>query len=1077
MYSMLVATIWKVLYILIICFIFLNTSSSGTKDIVSPLSLIGNTGSSSTTSSKKSHHISQLNLSHHILCEPISQFNDLKNISCPNENQFMIILEAYYSDLYPEHVCSSATVDKQSKLTKLTGSQLVSIFRQLYSPVSRKLSKRFNEFSSTRADQSQDHGERDSDQDETTSTSSNNNGDNDGPHMMKYEVDNDHDSLIQWAPTLTGYSNSNPFCLDDLRQSFSAKCSGRQHCRFSRKTDHQFPACAQLKPGHVFARYLCVDSALLIKYCNADALLASHSTVLNRVKRNPSSSMIQQSPQASFYDSEQELPLELHPEEQPDQIDTLDFGFVSSPGYPRFYATSNSGGTQGGTSNCAWTIEAEEGQRVTVKLLDASLAPSQMPLESAYLNTDLKIEDETARKARQLLLASLRLNRAKMFSNNNNNNSSSLTSISTPSTAAILTTTSINDTTNLIVESIDSAGGQESPNRKVLFRIDHNDYESIRTSLFNKLKLVDNQCQDYDKLIIRDSILTQQEIEKDQGGGEDKLVNDGNNNMINHYEQTPPTNTVLQAGSNRDLLINGITNRTNNNLLKSKLENVEKLARNKELELITKLPVTLYKNDLINFENHSIYRDNKQQQHNTNNNHQLTNKRIDYTALLDSLNPLELIWLYQNNISLCSNSQQDQLSSQQQKNRVSFTSTSHKIQVNLVSGHMFNPSNRGVLFWYHKHGCPTTIRAPRRARIVEQSESMEVFECFSGFVFNDTRLSKRIRKCSHLDQRWLDIDPISMKANVNVFSNSQRLPSCVYAGDLTTTNNNNIDSSGAISEPLQSQQDPHTKASLEDVAVEVVGVNPTATANSGTPFDSEVVIGVWNEEDQGILNQQQLQQQRHILSNSSSLENFLAILSSLISGPKENVNNGKSGDYHQTTNQPSIYGSNSITHEPIRDASSSIYDNQQNRYQGGSRRSSIKADVSVESSAWNTLKGLLDKRLIIPAIVILTIFLIINFAFYVIFIIALPKLVRCACSKSNSPKRKSKYNTKTKATTAIEGGCLNNINDTNNNYTKLKQQSTMISSKTSSTGRLHHHVNNKLSYYETDYSVTMGMSL
>lgn len=855
--------------------------------------------------------ITQWNLSHNVLCEPISQLNDLR-LSCPNESQFIVIIEAYYSDLYPEIVCPKA-LNQEGKLNKLTGSQLVAIFRQLYSPASVKTSQRFN--SAT----------------QNNSTASIGN------------------IPIQFAPTLGAYSNSNPFCLDDLKQSFAAKCSGRQKCRFSRHTDHHFSPCAQLKPGHVFARYLCVDNGLLIKYCNADTLLASHSSVLNRVKRAP----IQES---SFYEDAQELPVEPSPEEKPDQVDTLDFGFVASPGYPMFYATPKSGNEP---TECGWTIEAEVGQQVTVKLLDASLAPSQfgsrpLDVDSAHLNSDLTVEDETARKARQLLLSSLRL--------------------SQPETAASTITSSIaaNKVSNIQFQLPD---GNES-GRKVVFRIDQTDYDLIRSTIMDKLQQVESRCEGYDKLIVRDVSSDAEDMSVDSITSSDEI--------------------------NNDVLIDK-----------------KRVHETREMHLVTKLPVTLFKNQLINFANRTIFRRSSS-----------PDKRIDYRALLESLNPLELIWFYQQNVSLCSNSQQDQLSSEQEKNRISFTSSSHKIQVNLASGHIFNPTNRGILFWYHKHGCPATLKAPSRSRIVHQNNTIEIFECFQGFIFNDTRQPQRIRRCSHLDQRWFDLDLITLKP-ISSISANQRLPACVFAGDLN---------SGQESWFTESHNQLLKQQQLADeVAVEVVGVEPT----SGSLIEPEVVIGLWNDEQANSMdgissnNQAQASGLYGSPSSNSSVEALLSIWHSLLgTNGQQPTETGSSGQPSNSVGLRSI-----MTHDSLKE-----------RKLNGRDQS---------ESLWARSKALFDRRLLVPAIVVLFLFLIINLVFYVIFLVALPKLIRCVCLRSSPDDEYPKGSTSNNQQNAYV-----NINDSTLKSNHSSRHSTLRSQHT-----------NKLAYYESDYSVSMGMSL
>lgn len=890
-------------------------------------------------------HISQWNLSHHVLCEPISQANDLK-LSCPDESQFIVILEAYYSDLYPEIVCPKAT-SQEGKLRKLTGSQLISIFRQLYSPASTKASDRFK-----------------------PNINNNNNDSNINIDLVPRTTTTSEmqTSLLNFAPTLAAYSNSNPFCLDDLKQSFAAKCSGRQRCRFSRHSDHQFPSCAQLKPGHLFVRYLCIDSGLLIKYCNADALLASHSSVLNRVKRE------------SEGETESEMPVELGPDEQPSQVDTLDFGFVASPGYPMFYATPK-GNHEG--SDCSWTIEAEVGQRVTVKLLDASLAPNQAhELDSAQLNSELTVEEETARRARQLLLSSLR------SSVQQQDTSASLSGL-TQSGAKIANV------------HFDSLEDHES-GRKITFRIDRADYDIIRSSVMDKFQKVESQCQGYDRLIIRDAIEDSQNSNEDEDG--DQKVS-----------------RKVTASS-----FEGLTSEVM----------LSDMPTQEELNLVSQLPATLYRNQLIDFTNRTIFPQGAR------------DKRIDYRALLDSLNPLELIWFYHKNVSLCSNSQQDQLSSEQQKNRISFTSSSRRIQLNLASGHMFNPNNRGVLFWYHKHGCAATLRAPSRSRIVHQNDTVEVFECYQGFIFNDTRQSQRIRRCSHLDQRWIDLDVITFQP-IDFYGSSQRVPGCIYAGDL----NSNQDPSwqpneqNAQSQVLRPHQQP-----ADEVAVEIVGVAPV----SGNYIEPEVVIGLWNDEDKKNFASSSRENQASLAglydypTNNSTVQTLLSIWHSLI------------GQSQESDEMRDIKGKNTdsqdiMTHQPLRERKLSGRDQ--------------------NDSLWVRSAALLDRRLLVPAIVVLLLFLVINFVFYVIFLVALPKLVRCVCLRGPTADESPENLHKNESYSS-----LNTRKRKQNAYVNVKNSTLPVANNSkkslhSSTLRSQRSGSNKLAYYESDYSVSMGMSL
>lgn len=873
----------------------------------------------------------QLKLSHHVICEPISQLNDLK-LNCANENQFIVILEAYYSDLYPEFVCQRAA--SEAKLHKLTGTQLVSIFRQLYSTT------------------------------KTTTTA----GSESRPK-----------DLIKLNPTLS-YGHQRPFCLDDLKQSFQAKCSGRSRCKFNRSTDHQFPGCANLKPGHVFARYLCIDDTLLVRYCNANALLASHSSVLNRVKRHQSDlSAIN----GRIDDNDDE-----------DSLDTPDFGFIASPGYPNFYATPTSGSPSSGVvlppgsdqpdgtdanrarrqghqvSECGWTVEAELGQRITVKLLDASLAPHKQHLQQAHddYSTNSFPQYETndnrllslshsgrsvvAGGADELLMASSSVNVANGNSPTDINGADSSSS-----------TTDTKSGSNVYFESTNTTTPFASTKR-IVFKIDQYDYEVLKLNLANKLHLAAAQCQGYDRVVLRDS-----------ADGEDE-------------SSAPSTSVKSLEGDNTNSLAMDPKGQPTGDSSGAR--------QNNELELISKLPITLYKNHLIDFNNQTIY-------HNINSASQQQSKqmpRIDYQALLDSLNPLQLTWFYQQNVTLCSSGQLDHLSSPVQKNKISFTSTSNTIHLDLVSGRMFNPLNRGVLIWYHKHGCPFTRTIPTRSRLVFRNETTEIFHCLPGFVFSDTRQPMRIRRCSLEDQIWHDATTSDVRHDQIV-----PIPSCVYIEDLPGDSHFNSikfdqlvagsastsagqQSSGILSRLMPNSAGSH-RVSSQDVAVELVGV-PTPAG------------GHQLNDDVDLLSNYLLDQGRH--HGSSEHNNKQANLSDLW---RQLV------DYIIQTDDPN--DTSPKTHQQL------VKD---------SNRPTLHDPNGLNStSVWSrTGSAIFSRRFLVPALAILVLFFALNLVIYVIFLVAIPGLARCLCGRS---KRNGKH------------GALSS----------------------------------KVSHYESDYSVTMGMSL
>lgn len=821
----------------------------------------------------------QLKLSHHLLCEPISQLNDLR-LSCSSDQQFILILEAYYSDLYPEVVCPKLNKLDDSRLHKLTGSQLVNIFKQLYTP-----------------------------------------GASASPPLLpqaKY--------LLKLNPTLNYSSGGRPpFCLDDsLKESFQAKCSGRQRCKFSRHLDHQFPPCVNLKPGHVFVRYLCIDDALLIKYCNANAQLASHTSVANRVKR-----------QAAFGPG---LGIGGEPS-GPRQVDTLDFGFVASPGYPNFYATPRD-------SSCGWTIEAELNQRITIKLLDASLAPRES--SRVISNNELAINSNFPFEL---------ANGGEISADPSKRRAASISS-----QAAALNLGGPEQLTTSASNYNDSAG-------KLIFKLDEHDYELIKNNLALRLQQVSTQCQGYDQLIIRD-----------------------------------PTILI----DRRNFIV------------------TEQLANNRalsEFELITKLPIKLFENHLIDF---SSSGQNETAVRFFSGN----SKKIDYQALLNSLNPLQLVWLYQQNITLCSMNQLESLTSTQLRSKISFTSQyGNVMKLQLISGHMFNPLNRGVLFWYHKHGCPATRRVPPRVKLVFRNETHEMFSCYDGFVFNDTRLNFRVRECSPDDQAWRDAPAYSGNIKVldrpdtttanNLDSNNvddlqnnvedssdidqNPLPGCIYVEELAnqlaaesqakfdrlTSSSNSMSSSYPTSSGLSPMHKAPSSnpAAANEVAVEVVGLT-----NSPGPGNADEV---------DLLNQlHNLDQQKASLANSTQF-------APTGSGVWQNV----------------------LNYLTLQDINSSA-DSQKNRETHLSIKQQQAGDLRSITSQ------LLDRRFIIPAFAILFLFVLLNLLIYVIFIVALPKLARALLCSSNSK-----------------------------------------------TSHHHHHQNHykssnsKLSHYESDYSVSMGMSL
>lgn len=1052
----------------------------------------------------------QLKLSHHIICEPISQLNDLK-LTCPLDNQFIVILEAYYSDLYPEIVCPKAA--GEAKLQRLTGSQLVNIFRQLYSPNSPASIEQIKQQHTSK--QPPVVGATDSKTININSTI----------------VTISKDLSLKFNPTLN-YGSQRPFCLDDLKQSFQAKCSGRQRCRFNRHLDHQFPHCASLKPGHAFARYLCIDDRLLVRYCNADAHLASHTTALNRVKRQVLSQPTQQGDGGQT-------------------IDTPDFGFVASPGYPNFYATptgpENSAG-QPADLSCGWTIEAEVGQRVTVKLLDASLAPhnaenkNRMDEEDYTTSSSLfpsfddhsrpKVVASSVSDSSGNLISSVPLFGGQEATRNRQQQQHQQQATGVPGEGDAHLITSGGVTSGLNSDPPAASGGEkvqfqlqqqqaeaqsrsnvhferaasyegfdptsgaggdnnlasdltsspagraygtnnyinllasirEDRSRRVVFKIDSYDYEILRLNLARKLQQVAAQCHGYDQLILRDTQLIQSNL------------------LLNSTQEQNHQNNVTSFS---------------------------------ELDLISKLPITLYKNHLIDFSNSTIYHKTITSGDDINSNllsqqhqpQQVDSKRIDYQALISSLNPLYLAWFYQQNVSLCSNGQQDLLSSPIEKNKISFTSSGNRIRLELVSGNRFNPTNRGVLFWYHKHGCPATRRLPARVKLAFRNETIEIFQCFPGFVFADTRQISRVRYCDQQDQMWHDISTVTGQ---QLYSSSQdpegredlgQLPPCVYEEDLANSLSAeqaarfdrlvlpSIDgqSGKLINQPPGRHSSPRplwvTSSSgdgSEAVAVEVVGlpIQPSGGSGSnGLPphlLNNEVDLldgdllngGNKNNELGGGSRLDRVTQGEQNIKSASFWQEMLDYLN--LTGANRYLNGGQVRANEADGGVPRSI----ISHEPL----------------GERQRITEKTNENF-ANFWQKSLALFDRRLLAPLLAVLIVFILINLIIYVIFIVALPKFASLLCGGGGGGSRRRRRQDRQRQTK----GCYNNdlhskrssvakLNGSAQYYSGTGSRSNMIyadhngasSTLISTNGRSH---NNKLSHYESDYSVSMGMSL
>lgn len=804
----------------------------------------------------------------------------------------MVILEAYYSDLYADRVCQDA-LDQAGQLRGLTKRQLVRLLGQFES----------------------------------------------GQPAASGAPTSTHNSsqLVRLSPTLDYYAanNKRPLCIQDLKLAFQAKCSGRPSCRFSAQTDHQLPACVKLKPGHLFVRYLCADDSLLVKYCNADARLASRSSAASRVRR--------------------QAPDTAEPTETPiGPADTLDFGFIASPGYPDFYATPEG-------ARCGWTVEAELNQRITVKLLDASLAPHTA---ARLLQPAQQQSAQEPPSSPELLLELLSRARADGQVRVGGLGAHELLVESSLTTSQPSTDTPADQRANVFFEKLQFTAKHASANNslasllgsqnnKIVFKIDEHDYELLRAAIASTLEQVATQCRGYDHLVLRDSA-----AQLDEG----------------------------------------------------------------PFQLIPKLPITLYRNRLIDFANNTIYHesDNKQA------------RRLDYQALLANLNPLQLIWLYQHNVTLCSNGHQDDLSSPRDKDKVSFTSLSHKIHLDLISGHKFNPTNRGVLFWFHKHGCPASLRPPKRARLIYRNETTEVFECFQGFVFNDTRQTMRIKRCSPEDQQWHDQYLDGQEAPLEQpEGGEQQSDGCVYVEELA---NSQLQSSPAkfdrlvLTDPVETQQQQQASASsqaapthrvtssgAQDVAVEVVGVSQPAPTLPPIEHPSAEEIEFLEPSAKGS-------------AGSTGVARLPAGNST--SGPLVNL-------WYQMMELVNSQPTRSITtNERLRD----------------------QAPLESQASFWHRAGALFDRRLIAPAVIVLFLFILINLIIYVIFLVALPKFGRLLCRSANRLLFANDLSKCDSQTPNLLGSGPSTLAARRNN---CQYQSSPV----------------KIGHYESEYSVTMGLSL
>lgn len=874
---------------------------SGLRARRSPLELAS--GSPTGTSSTR------LKLSHHFHCEPISQLNDLR-LTCPHQEQFIVILEAYYADPFPEHVCPQVFRGKDGKLAELTAAQLVRIFRQFYAPPS--------------------------------------------PAKLR----NTDDQLITASPTLVKSNGKEPFCVDDLRESFQAKCSGRRECRFSRHTDHQFPRCASLKPGHAFVRYLCLDDRLLLRYCNANTLLASHSRTLGGRRSG-------------------------------EQVETLDFGLVASPGYPNFYATPKARRGTGQPADadrqqeCGWTVEAEPGQRITVKLLDASLAPNKAANQLAPLSAlpagldSIEYPDYSSPTGSDFMAAFSGEQLAHISATGSKPDD--LLLVAPPSGSKH------RGAANVQIE-LDAPASLvplgDEPSRKILFKIGQHDYELIKLTLAQRLKQISEQCDDYDQLVVKDV----------------------------------PHGTAPATGTNDQL-------RTG--------QPAEQPKTSAEFAMISTLPISLYKNNLIDFSNSTIFRQADAQQ--AGGSAKTASKTIDYQSLLDGLNPLQLVWLYQQNVSLCSTSQLNQLSATSEKEMISFTSSANTIELDLISGRTFNPANRGILFWFHKHGCPFTRKLPNRSRLVFRNETTEVFECLENFVFSDTRQRLRTRHCSLDQQTWLSPDGQRDEVQLehsggNLLPGQGQLPPCVFTEDLqqyqhTSKFDRLIEAAGGRGRQTVGGHGYDIVPSRlmagsgqDEVAVEVVGV-PTSSQSTGVVSLNDVLVS-----DVDLLHQQ------HSTMGDSGR-------------PSERAPQHAAGTVTKLWNDLVDLVSPRWSQSPT----------------SPTNHSSVKLVSSADErkiSAPSHHFQWAHWRLIVPAVAILTLFILLNLTIYAIFLVILPKFARLLCGPGRRERKLAPDGSSTGRHRLL--GANGGTGDKWNNYYSRGA---------------------KMGHYDSEYSVTLGMSL
>lgn len=602
-------------------------------------------------------------ISMHSICEPVSQANDLY-LKCPSEDQFIVIYEGYYSDTYADRVCNLLDTDRY---VNLTGTQLISMFKQsLYSDDSLTMSL-----------------------DDQQTTMSSGAGATTAANNNIAWISQAGKSTKLRRPTIL----KRPNCFSDLHSSFNDRCSGRNRCHFNVTQDHVLPGCVAGHPGHVYARHLCIDDSLLTRYCLNDEP--------NDVK---SSSM--DNGKSPLFDLNENS--RWRNKITRDVIDEFvlpsdsDFGFIQSPGYPNYYATSLGG--KKGALTCSWPIEARAGQLITVKVLDVSVAPHEaiVSKQTSLREDDSQPTEEDTLKEISRLIKDKQTTPIKMLVN--------MPASKQPSR-----------TTN---------NGQQQQEQMVdlseveIFNKISNNQEEDEFKKLQRLKVsIKAKCDDYDQILISDSIQQRDYMST-------------NYNRVGDFKH--------EARSSHS-------------------ENIRQLARQQHRQRMYQRIMERIGNS--SWQDFAI-------------NNQFDEDLISY---------LSLTWTSEGQVNLCLPDQSLRPS------RLSFTSTDNFLNVKLISSTSINVNKRGVLLFYHKHGCPSMKYPPKRSHLFYRNYTTEIYECFKNHVFNDTRTKYKLRHCID-DYRW---------------DNSMTAP-CVLYDDLLvsgnskesgTTDNNNMGGFSVMTDP------------------------------------------------------------------------------------------------------------------------------------------------------------------------------------------------------------------------------------------------------------------------------------